>query len=225
MDHWAVLEQAARPHVQVDSREVLFRRTTTTEGNQMEIQAMTATTLKRLADQLSRAGNSVWDQPSLCEGWRVREVVAHMTMAVRLTPAEFIDQLQAAGGGFHALSNAIATRDANLPIQDHLANLESDQLARWEPPAGGAMGALNHAVVHALDITIPVGLDRSCSDDSAVAILDWLTREGNARAFGTDLTDMSLTANDLDWSWGQGSRHLTAPAGQLIAQACGRVVI
>ena len=31
----------------------------------------------------SAAGPAVWDAPSLCEGWRTREVVAHMTMPAR----------------------------------------------------------------------------------------------------------------------------------------------
>ena len=36
-----------------------------------------------LADLLDSAGPGVWDAPSLCEGWRTREVVAHVTMPVR----------------------------------------------------------------------------------------------------------------------------------------------
>ena len=36
--------------------------------------------LAELLDGLPDAG---WDTPSLCEGWRVREVVAHLTMPVR----------------------------------------------------------------------------------------------------------------------------------------------
>ena len=36
-----------------------------------------------LADLLERSEPAVWDAPSLCEGWRTREVVAHMTMPAR----------------------------------------------------------------------------------------------------------------------------------------------
>ena len=36
-----------------------------------------------LADLLEGAGAGAWDAPSLCEGWRTREVVAHVTMPAR----------------------------------------------------------------------------------------------------------------------------------------------
>jgi hypothetical protein len=35
---------------------------------------------RALADLLEAAGAGVWDAPSLCERWRTREVVAHVTM-------------------------------------------------------------------------------------------------------------------------------------------------
>ena len=38
---------------------------------------------RALADLLEASGPAVWDAPSLCEGWRTREVVAHMTMPAR----------------------------------------------------------------------------------------------------------------------------------------------
>ena len=40
-----------------------------------------------LLDGLSAAD---WDAPTLCSGWRVREVVAHMTMPFRLSTPQFL---------------------------------------------------------------------------------------------------------------------------------------
>jgi hypothetical protein len=53
-----------------------------------------------LADLLESAGPGVWDQPSLCEKWRTREVVAHVTMPVRYDAPAFMAELEAAGGDF-----------------------------------------------------------------------------------------------------------------------------
>ena len=30
----------------------------------------------------------------------------------------------------------------------------------WQPPGGGFTGALSHDLIHGLDITVPLGLDR-----------------------------------------------------------------
>jgi uncharacterized protein (TIGR03083 family) len=38
---------------------------------------------RALADLLESSTAAVWDAPSLCEGWRTREVVAHVTMPAR----------------------------------------------------------------------------------------------------------------------------------------------
>jgi hypothetical protein len=68
-----------------------------------------------LADLLETAGDSVWDAPSLCEGWRTREVIAHVTMPARYDGPAFMAELDAAGGDFTALSNTVAERDGALP--------------------------------------------------------------------------------------------------------------
>jgi len=40
------------------------------------------------------ATKAQWDTPSLCAGWRVREVVAHMTMAARYPEDELMAELR-----------------------------------------------------------------------------------------------------------------------------------
>ncbi|MGN6612803.1 MAG: maleylpyruvate isomerase N-terminal domain-containing protein, partial [Angustibacter sp.] len=70
-------------------------------------QAWVADTYTGLADLLARSAAS-WDATSLCEGWQVRHVVAHVTMPVRLTPERFGAEMAAAHGDFGVLSNAVA---------------------------------------------------------------------------------------------------------------------
>ncbi len=48
-----------------------------------DLRPLVAAAYLELADLLDEAPESAWDTPSLCEGWRVREVVAHMTMPAR----------------------------------------------------------------------------------------------------------------------------------------------
>jgi uncharacterized protein (TIGR03083 family) len=112
-----------------------------------------------------------WTAPSLCAGWQVRHVVAHVTMPVRLTPERFGAELAAAGGDFGRLSDAVAERDGELPPAQLLAQLRSPALPRWLPPGGGAPGALRHAVIHSLDVTLAVGRPPVAPAGAVAAVL------------------------------------------------------
>jgi len=188
----------------------------------MDLQPLVGASYARLATTLARVEPHDWDRPSLGVGWRVREVVAHMTMPARFTEEQFGAELAAVDGDFQTLSDTVAARDGALPIPDHLANLRSPTLADWQPPGGGAIGALNHAVVHGLDITNALGLPPACSPDAAVAILDSLTA-GGAAHFGVDLHGARLEATDLPWGWGHG-QLLTARYAELISLICHRIL-
>jgi len=189
----------------------------------MDLHALIRDSFARLADSLEQQPSELWDRPSLCAGWRVRDVVAHVTMPARLTDEQFGAELAAVGGDFQRLSDTIAVRDSELPVAEHLTNLRSPQLAEWEPPGGGAIGALNHAILHGLDVTNALGLPRACTDESATVILDSLTGGGVAARFDVDLSDVRLQANDLDWSSGSG-RDVIAPAAHIISLACHRTL-
>ncbi|MHA3704625.1 maleylpyruvate isomerase family mycothiol-dependent enzyme [Jatrophihabitans sp. YIM 134969] len=182
----------------------------------MNLTPLVEATYAGLADALDRAPDAVWDAPSLCEGWRVREVVAHVTTPARYTGEQFGAALAEAGGDFQALTDQIAARDAGLPAAEHLTNLRSSALAAWEPPGFGAAGALNHAVVHALDVTVALGWAAPAPDDALRAVLDALAVEGVAGRFDVDVTDRRFVAVDLDWAAGSG-RRVVAKAGELVS--------
>jgi uncharacterized protein (TIGR03083 family) len=179
-----------------------------------------APTYLGLADLLSAAAVATWDAPSLCEKWLVRHVIAHVTMPVRLTPAQFGVEMAAAGGDFTVLSDTVATRDAALPVAELLDQLRSARLHDWQPPGGGAAGALSHAVIHSLDVTIALDQPAVAPAEAATAVLDQLTA-ADGRIFGVDLTDVRLEAADTDWSWGSG-RLVRADTGALVALLSGR---
>jgi uncharacterized protein (TIGR03083 family) len=184
-------------------------------------QTWVAPTYDGLADLLASSPDATWDAPSLCAGWPVRAVVAHVTMPVRLTPELFGAEMAAAGGDFGVLSDTLAARDAALPIAEHLAQLRAPQLHAWQPP-GGAAGALSHAVIHSLDVTVALGRPPVAPVEARVAVLDQLTAV-NGSHFGLDLTGVRLAATDTDWSWGSGET-VQADSGALVSLLGGRTL-
>ena len=191
--------------------------------NDADLQPAVAAEFVALAELLAAATGAQWDTPSLCAGWRVREVVAHMTMAARYAEDQFMAELRRCDFDFGRLSNEIAGRDATLPADELVANLRSDVMAQWTPPGGGYHGALNHVVIHGLDITVPLGVPRRSPDDTIRIILDDLTRGDVHERFGTSIAGRSLQASDIDWSYGSGP-PLRGKAEDLAVVLCGRAL-
>jgi len=187
-----------------------------------DLQSWVAPTYDGLADLLASAPAETWDALSLCEKWQVRHVVAHVTMPARLTPAQFGAEMAAAGGDFTVLSDTVAARDASLPPADHLDALRSPVLHAWQPPGGGAAGALSHAVIHSLDVTVALGRSPVAPAEAVIALLDQLTAS-NGAWFGVQLTGVRLEAADTDWSWGSGNA-VRADSGHLVALLSGRTL-
>lgn len=155
-----------------------------------------------------------WDTPSLCDGWRVREVVAHMTMPFRYPAPRFLAEMVRSGFRFARMSDRVARRDARAPIPALLDGWLTNVDHPWKPPGGGFPGALTHDVVHGLDITVPLGIEHPVSEAALRVVLDNATSPLNRKHFGIDLTGTRLEATDLDWAFGDGepvrgaARHL-----------------
>jgi uncharacterized protein (TIGR03083 family) len=186
-----------------------------------DVQELVAAECRALADLLSGLAPEAWDAPSLCAGWRVREVVAHLTMPARYTTARFIAELARARGSFHRMADRSARRDGALPADELIAALRGARLQAWKPPGGGHEGALVHAVIHGLDVTTPLGLERRVPQDRLRIVLNGLSAPRSLRYFGVDLSGVELRADDIGWSLGSGT-PLAGDAQDLALLLSGR---
>ncbi|PZG01746.1 maleylpyruvate isomerase family mycothiol-dependent enzyme [Micromonospora deserti] len=173
------------------------------------------------ADLLATLRPEQWDAPTLCEGWRVREVVAHTTMPFRTTAGRMVLDLARARGNVNRMADRSARRDAaRLPADELLASLRDNVAHPWTPPGGGAHGALSHDVIHGLDITVGLDLDRRVPPERVAMVLAGM-RPRNIAFFRTDLTGVALRATDLDWTYGTG-QPVRGLAQDLLLVLCGR---
>jgi uncharacterized protein (TIGR03083 family) len=187
-----------------------------------ELPAKIAAERRDLACVLGDLPAPAWDASTLCAGWRVREVVAHMTMPFRYSAARFTAELARSGGRFTAMSDRVARRDAAaLSAADLLSALRDNAANPWQPPGGGYAGALTHDVIHGLDITVPLGIGRRVPEDRLRAVLDAVAAPKARKHFGTDLNGVELRAQDIDWASGSG-QLLTGAAQDLALVLCGR---
>jgi uncharacterized protein (TIGR03083 family) len=187
-----------------------------------DLRPLVAAELATLADSLEPLAASTWTHPSLCSGWSVSHVVAHLTMAARYPAERFRAELAADDFDFQRMSDRLAARDAGRRPADLLDGLRSETMAGFEQPGGGWAGSLSHVVIHGLDVTLPLGLGRVCSDEAAVLVLDGLVSTGDRTVFGVPV-DQGLRATDVSWQHGEGSGR-AATAGELIAKLSGREI-
>ena len=126
-----------------------------------EVRELVASERRELAGLLHGLSPAQWDAPSLCAGWRVREVVAHITMPFRYSLLQVAGGVVKDRGNVHRTSDRYARRDAAaLTTPELLASLADNAERVWKPPGGGIQGALSHDVIHGLDITTALGADR-----------------------------------------------------------------
>lgn len=159
---------------------------------------------RTLGDALMGLTDAEWNAPTLCSGWRVREVVAHMTMPFRYLTPRFLGELIRSRGNFAAMADRVARRDARAPIASLLRSWQSNVDHQWKPPGGGHPGALTHDVVHALDITIALGIEHPISEPALRVVLENATKPLSMKRSGVDLTGIRLMSDDLDWCFGNG---------------------
>ncbi len=182
-----------------------------------DIRTMIAAERRELAEILAGLPEEAWDAPTLCDGWRVREVVAHMTAPFRQGRADF--ELGETAEEINAIADRLARRDAaELTSARLLADLRDNVSHPWEP--GGFEGALAHDVIHGLDFTESLGVGRRVAVERLAVVLGGFTPE-KAAFFGVDFDGVRLVATDLDWSCGAGAVR-RGSAQELLLFLCGR---
>lgn len=176
---------------------------------------------RRTAGLLRTLTPEQWDEPSLCEGWTVRDVVAHTTMPFRYSTGRFVLGMVRAGGRFDVFADRSARRDAAALGQTRLLRcLEENIEHPWRPPGGGQLGALAHDVIHGLDITEALGLPGP--PPARIALAFRRPAERQLRYFGVDLDGIRLVATDSDLRIGDGPREVELTSTEVLLVVTGR---
>jgi hypothetical protein len=88
---------------------------------------------RRLVELLEDLSEQEWRQPSLCEGWTVRQVAAHVALQ-NMTRSEMARSVLAMvrAGGLNGGIREAACRHALLPTERIIAEIR-DQIGIWRP--------------------------------------------------------------------------------------------
>lgn len=184
-----------------------------------------ATTLDRLADLLDELDESQWEAPSLCEGWRIRDVVGHLLWRLGEHSGTMLRSgVRAARRARLSPSRAIseiAVREGSAAPEELVSRLRAIGEEKLQGIGRTGIIELTEAVVHTYDITEALGLPIRLSPHStgavALAHVRSIARGKSARI----VRRRSLRATDARWVIGQGS-PVDATAGEIIMHLFGR---
>jgi uncharacterized protein (TIGR03083 family) len=160
-----------------------------------------------LADLLETLTPEQWATPSLCEGWSVRHVAAHLMVGPTGSIPGFIRALVRGRGSFARANTLLADDRAQLPTQTLVDDLRTRARSRFTPPGMDWHAPLTDLLVHRLDITVPLGIDHGRPLQPWADALDLLLGKRASPAFiPKGLPRLTYAAPEIDWSRGSGVR-------------------
>lgn len=174
----------------------------------------------KVGDVLETLSAAEWDSPSLCEGWRVREVVAHLIQTHLVTQRSLISDWIRSGFSLKSSNARGVDRRRGMAPAD-LLHLYRETAGRTSYLPGQLSYSLVEAVIHGEDIARPVGRRIEVSPRTLVTVAE-IARStdpilgGKRRSAG-----LTLRASDISWSPGSGP-DVTGPLASIILAITGR---
>ncbi len=160
---------------------------------------------------------------SLCAGWDVKTVAAHLV-------SDFADGFwgfMASGlrhGSINRGIDALARRRAQAPAAEIAEMLRRHADYRLSPPVTGPLSGLTDVLVHGADMRIPLGVPHRPDPRQVSWALDFLTGPTQLGFFShRRLRGIALHDEDTGRTWGSGDPIRGAGAAVMLA-ICGRSV-
>ena len=165
-----------------------------------------------------------WDRPSLCDGWRVRDVVGHILDGneLRLWTLPFRLARYGFSSDRSGKAHSIARAEGRSP-EELLGDFERRDpwagTCRVFPPALTLLDRL----VHQQDIRRALGHERAVPAERLEPLLPRLPGLGTVFGSKARLRGLRIEAHDPGWSWGEpGSPLVTGPAEAVLLASLGR---
>lgn len=169
-----------------------------------------------------------WEVPSLCTGWRVRDVAAHLVSATDYKLSEVMLGMIRHRGDFDAFMGPYARKRGSAPIPTILSQFRACVDSRRTPPRMPAVTVLTDNVVHHQDIRRPLGLYRQVPAQRLVRCLELVHAQdetggpGGRFVGGNRVVHLNLRATDVDWKAGAGP-IVEGPGEALLLAMTGRL--
>ena len=175
-----------------------------------------------LADFLESLPQEAWQQPSLCEGWRVRDVGAHLTFA-HTRVRDLLWPAVRAGFRYDAFVRDTALRSP-LTHEEIVATLRGFVGSRRRIAFITDLEPLIDILVHIQDICVPLGIDHPMPPSAAAAAADRVLSTPRPIRRWKPPRSLRMVATDVDWAYGAGD-EVRAPMRSHLLTLTGRQAV
>jgi uncharacterized protein (TIGR03083 family) len=179
---------------------------------------------QRLADLLDQLTDAEWQDPSLCAGWTVRDVAAHLTLQQVRLGEVLAMMLRAPGSVDRMIDHAARRQAAALTTTEITARIRGMIGSRRRNFGITHLDALIDALVHSQDIAIPLGrrLDLPVDAAATAAGRTWSMRWPPPNPATKVMKAFRVTATDTAWSTGHGP-EVRGPIAAILLVSAGRL--
>ncbi|TFB71596.1 maleylpyruvate isomerase family mycothiol-dependent enzyme [Cryobacterium sp. Hz9] len=176
-----------------------------------------------LIQDLTALNTQQWTMPSLCPGWDIHAVLAHLVYDAKTTRIGFVSRMIAAGFDFDRINAAGIARERSTDPTQTLANFQGVRSRTTSAPAP-LVTRLVEVFVHGEDIRRPLGIDHEYPVAEVATALRYQAKTSVKLGGGKErLEGLRLIATDTVFDEGVGKEvHGTALA--LLLAASGRPV-
>lgn len=178
---------------------------------------------RALVRDLAHLDAEQWRTPSLCPGWDVHDVLAHLVDTARTTRLRFLRRMVLARFDFDRDNAAGVTRERRQDAAGTLAALAAVADRTTTPPAPSAT-RLVEAFVHGEDIRRPLSLVRDYPPGPVVTALRYQVGASVSMGGGRQRAEgLHLVATDAPFAHGRGPQ-VRGSAMLLLLAVSGRPV-
>jgi uncharacterized protein (TIGR03083 family) len=189
----------------------------------VEIFARATSNRLMIADFLETLDDAQWQTETLCAGWNVGHMAAHLLQPMLVGVGQFVRTVLRYRGDIDRTVDHFTRELARKPRHELIALLREHAPDQVSPPRIGPLGPFTDTCVHLRDIARPLGLPIDVPVEHWRIVLDYLTSTGVVRTLVPPgrLDGLEMVATDTDWRGGSGAL-LTGPIEAIGMVACGR---
>lgn len=177
-----------------------------------------------LVEDLQHVSDDAWETASLCPGWAVHDVVAHLVDCALTTPGNFAVTMLRSGFDFNKQNaRGIAAHRGSTPAET-LTRLSEVVDRTSGPPRilAPLASRLVEEIAHGEDIRRPLGIERNYPSDAVTEAIRYQVRTSVKFGGAKELVSaVKLLADDTELEIGDGP-PVSGPALELLMLVSGR---
>lgn len=181
--------------------------------------------LAAISDLTGTLDEVQWDHASLCEGWRVRDVISHMCLGYTTPMPGMLAKVARHGFNVERASKeesiAYGSAHTAAELQAVLESVHRHDIRRGIARVIKPREGLVDHLVHHQDIRRPLGLPRALPEARLAAALDVIPGLGGFVKAKQRTAGLRLVADDLGWTHGDGP-EVRGSAEAVLMAATGR---